>query len=118
MRKIRSLASPAKIVGMVLYALFCGISIFLLSVNDYEWMVGERNVDGTRATLCTIPAPMDDSSDVAMLATLALVAVLFSCGLSHLIKRRRVDMSLVFALFLLGFWWYRFLGRSFLCHAH
>jgi hypothetical protein len=112
MSQIRDMASPAKVAGTFLYALFCGVSTILLSAKDYEWMVGEPNADETKTTLCTIPAPMNDLSDVARLVTLVMVALLLACGLSHLIKRRRVNMSLVFALSLLGPWWYRFWGRT------
>jgi hypothetical protein len=105
----------AKIVLATAYALACAVAILILSGQDYEWMVGERDPDGSVLTLCTIPAPTDnDTSEMAMLA-LILVVALLAPGLIGLIRRRRIGLPLALSLGLLALWGYRFFGRTAFC---
>ena len=100
----------AMIALMIAYALFCAVLILLTSAGDYEGMIGER-VDGEVLTLCTIPASMDDTSDMAI-PLLFLIAVLFVPGVIRFIRHRRIGPSLVLALGLLIFWVYSFFVRK------
>ena len=93
MSRGRSTASQAKIFGTVLYALCCSIAIVVLSVRDYEWMIGEREVDGSVLTICSIPTSADDPSDVARLVTLGMVAVLLVFGLERLVRRKAGEFA-------------------------
>jgi hypothetical protein len=103
-----------RITLTIVYALGCGAAILLLSGQDYEWMIGERDQDGSVLTHCAIPTPTDDMSDMAYPA-LILIAVLFAPGLFHLIKQRRIGLSLTLSLGLLALWIYRFLVRVAFC---
>jgi hypothetical protein len=64
-RVVFVMSRVAKITLTIIYALACGAAILLLSGQDYEWMIGERDLDGSVLTRCTIPAPIDDVSDMA-----------------------------------------------------
>jgi hypothetical protein len=103
-----------KIALAIVYTVVCGATILLHSVQEYEWMIGERDPDGSVLTLCTIPTPTDDTSDMAMPA-LILIAVLLLPGLIGLIRRRRMGLPLVLSLGLLALWGYRFYGRTAFC---
>ena len=104
----------AMIALAISYALACAIIILMSSEGDYEWMIGERELDGSVLTLCTIPASTDDTSDMAAPA-LVLIAVLLVPGVIHLIRRRRVGPSLLLSLGLLTLWGYRFFVRTAFC---
>ena len=103
-----------KITLAILYALACAVIILIFSEGDYEWMIGEREPDGSSLSLCTIPASTDNTSDMAIPA-LILIAVLFVPGLIRLMRQRRVSPSLPLSLGLLALWAYRFFGRTAFC---
>ena len=88
--------------------------IIILSEQDYESMIGEHARDGSVLTICTIPAPTDDTSDMAMPAMI-LIAVLFVPGLIRLLKERRIGLLLFLSFGLLVLWAYRFYGRTAFC---
>ncbi|WP_122885479.1 DUF2645 family protein [Burkholderia pseudomallei] len=98
----------------ILYALACAFLIVLFSERDYEWMIGQREPHRSVLTVCTIPASTDDSSDMAIPA-LILIAMLFVPGLIHLIRQRRIGLSLLLSLGCLALWAYRFYGRTAFC---
>lgn len=110
----KNVARWARIGVPILYALACAFLIVLLSARDYEWMIGQREPDGSVLTICTIPAPTDDTSDMAILALLPIVA-LFVPGLIYLVRQRRISLSLLLSLGCLALWIYRFYWRTAFC---
>jgi hypothetical protein len=111
-RKIVSLLSHGV---LFLYVLLSGLAIFLLSMNDYKWMVGERDTDGTILTLCALPVPSDDTSDVALIVTLITAFPLLIFGVARLVQRRQGRLPLVLCLGLLALWGYCVGRRTLSC---
>jgi hypothetical protein len=116
MSEDRRIVSLARVFAACAYALFCAIAIALLSASDYDWMLGEKEADGTALGVCSIPIPADDAADVTRLLTLAMVMGLLVPGLACLIKRRQIGLHLLLGVALLIFWGYRFWSRAFLCN--
>lgn len=112
--KRAKIASGAMIALPVLYALACTFFIVLLSERDYEWMIGQRESHQSVLTVCTIPASTDDTSDMAI-PVLIPIAMLFVPGLIHLIRQRRIGLSLLLSLGCPALWAYRFYGRTAFC---
>jgi hypothetical protein len=110
----KAIVRLAKITFAILYSLVCTAVILLFSEGDYEWMVGQREPDGSVLTLCTIPTSTDSTSDMAI-PTLVLIAVLFVPGVIRLITRWQVGPSLFLSLGLLALWIYRFFIRAVFC---
>jgi len=108
-------AAWIKRIGVVSYALLCALFIIVVSGKDYEWMVGEKEANGSMFTHCMIPLSMDDTADVTKPLTFFAIVVLPIFGLVRLIKRRQVGLSLVLGFGLLLLWAYRFWGRTWFC---
>ena len=97
------------------YAIFCFLAVIILSIQDTDWMIGEKDRDGTVLTACTIPAPGDDTSDVAVPVSLMLIAGLLLPGLFSLVRRRRVGAPLLLGTGLLLYWAVLLFGRKAFC---
>ena len=107
-------ARLAEVILPLLYALFCAIIILVFSEREYEWMIGQHDLGGPALTLCTIPAPTDDTSDMAI-PTLFLIIVLLVPGLMRFIGKRRVGLSQRPSSGLFALWAYRFFIRTTFC---
>jgi hypothetical protein len=69
-----------KASALAAYALTSWIFIYILSTNDYEWMIGEKDADGSAMTICSLPLRNDDYSDIALLMMIVLYRSLSSWG--------------------------------------
>lgn len=99
----------------IAYAIFCLLAVTVLSIQDTDWMIGEKDRDGTVFTACTIPAPGDDTSDVAIPVSLLLIAGLLLPGVVSLVRRRRVGAPLLLGTALLLYWAALLFGRTAFC---
>lgn len=108
----RRLLPPALTIG---YAIFCFFAVTVLSIQDTDWMIGETDRDGTAFTACTVPAPGDDTSDVAIPVSLLLIAGLLLPGLFSLVRRRRVGAPLLLGTGLLLYGAALLFGRKAFC---
>jgi hypothetical protein len=69
-----------KASALAAYALTSWIFIYILSTNDYEWMIGEKDKDGSAMTICSLPPRNDDYSDIAPLMMIVLYRSVSSWG--------------------------------------
>jgi Protein of unknown function (DUF2645) len=104
-----------KHAGLFLYAMVCGAAMSVLAIQDNEWMIGEQDRDGQAFTICTIPAPGDDTSDVALPVALILIAPLLLAGLLDLARARRIGAPLLLGVALLFYGAWLFFGRAAFC---
>lgn len=104
-----------KRLGLLLYAAACAMALSVLAIQDNEWIIGEQDRDGQAFTICTIPAPSDDTSDVALPVALILIAPLLLAGLLDLARARRVGAPLLLGVVLLLYAAWLFFGRTAFC---
>ena len=97
------------------YAIFCFLAVTILSIQDTDWMIGEKDRDGTLFTACTVPDPGDDTSDVAIPVSLMLIAGLLVPGLFTLVRRGRVGTPLFLGTGLLLYGAVLLFGRKAFC---
>jgi hypothetical protein len=71
-----------KALALAAYALTSWIFIYILSTNDYEWMIGEKDKDGSAMTICSLPLRNDDYSDIAPLMMIVFVSIALIMGVS------------------------------------
>ena len=97
-----------------LYAAAVSVVIVVLSGSPYEFMIGD--VEGNRKiTICNLPVPADDSRDVSLPLTAALVLVLVITGVIGSVRSKRVTPALVLGRLLVLIWFYRFFFRTLGC---
>src|SRR5262245_2678310 len=104
-----------RVIGVALaivYSIACLLLILLGAQKEYEWMVGD---DGEKLTICTIPAPADDTTGLYASVTFCFILVLFTIGAMNSIRARRVRLSLALSLGLFLFWAYQFFLRTLGC---
>jgi hypothetical protein len=77
-----------KALALAAYALTSWIFIYILSTNDYEWMVGEKDADGSAMTICSLPLRNDDYSDIAPLMMIVFVSIGLIMGVRHMRRQR------------------------------
>lgn len=99
----------------ITYAIFCFLAVTILSIQDTDWMIGEKDRDGTAFTACTIPAPGDDTSDIALPVSLLLIAGLLLPGVFALVRQRRVGAPLLLGTGLLLYGAVLLFGRTAFC---
>ena len=104
-----------KALALAAYALTSWIFIYILSTNDYEWMIGEKDTDGSAMTTCSLPLQNDDYSDIAPLMMIVFVSIALITGVRHMRRRTNFIPSLAVGSGLVLFTAYRFFGRTLLC---
>jgi hypothetical protein len=97
-----------------LYLLSGLFFILLVSLNPYEWMIGETLPGDLRPlTHCTLPVPSDDVSDLGILIV-PLVAAGAGIGLSW--RKTNIGRAVLVSAGLLGVYAvYKFYLRSIFC---
>jgi hypothetical protein len=79
--------NPLKALALATYALTSWIFIHILSTNDYEWMIGEKDTDGSAMTICSLPLQNDDYSDIAPLMMIVFVSIGLIMGVRHMLRQ-------------------------------
>jgi hypothetical protein len=104
-----------KALALAAYALASWIFIYILSTNDYEWMIGEKDADGSVMTICSLPLRNDDYSDIAPLMMIVFVSIGLFMGVRHMRRLTNFIPNLAVGSGLVLFTAYRFYGRTLLC---
>ena len=104
-----------KTLALAAYALTSWILIYILSTKDYEWMIGEKDTDGSTTTICSLPLQNDDYSDIALLMMFVFVSIGLIMGVGHRLRQTNFIPNLAVGLGLVLFTAYRFFGRKLLC---
>ena len=99
-------------IGASLYAIFCVAMMFIMPMNEYEWMLEDAKARAEGLTFCGLP--LDDGVDARIIALIVLLPlVIAGCALS--VKKRRVHYSAWLALLVLLIWGWRFFVHYPLC---
>jgi len=114
-RKLSKAIRILTIATTIGYAVFSLVAIGMFATPDYEsWWTGPE-VPGPKPDYCYAPPPADDDLGDGMVLGFILIAVLLVPGLIHLIRKRRISLSLILAVGLLLYWTYAFFKQSIFC---
>ncbi len=100
------------IIGISVYALFCIVMMFILPMNDYEWMLDDPLLREEGLTFCGLP--LDDDID-ARFFTLVVIAPLVIAGGALSLRARRMHYAGWLAVAVLLVWAWQFLIHYPLC---
>jgi hypothetical protein len=99
-------------IGTLLYAFFCVATMFMMPMNEYEWMLDDPKARAEGLTFCGLP--LDDGIDARIITLIVLLPlVITGCVLS--VKKRRIHYSTWLALVVLLVWGWRFFIHYPLC---
>ncbi len=99
-------------IATSLYAFLCLATIFMLPMNEYEWMLDDPKARAVGLDFCGLP--LDDGIDARMIAFIVqLPLVIAGCALS--VKKRRIHYAAWLALVVLLVLGWRFLVHYPLC---
>ena len=106
---------PIKWFALCVYGIVTAVVIYVLSLEPYEWMVGEKSDDGLLVTLCTLPDSQNSDGDVSALCILVLISLSLLPGGIGAVKHKRWNPLLIMGMVLVLFAAYRFFGQSLAC---
>lgn len=100
------------VIGASLYATFCMVTMFMMPMNEYEWMLDDPKARADGLNFCGLP--LDDGIDARIIMLIVLLPlVILSCTLS--VKKRRIHYTAWLALSVLLVWGWRFFIHYPLC---
>jgi hypothetical protein len=99
-------------IGTFLYAFFCVATMFVLPMNEYEWMLDDPKARADGLTFCRLP--LDDDIDARIITLIVLLPLIIAGGVLS-VRKRRLHYSALVALAALLVWGWRFFVHYPLC---
>jgi hypothetical protein len=99
-------------LGTCLYAFLCVTMMFMLPMNEYEWMLDDPKARADGLTFCGLP--LDDDIDARIITFIALLPLIVAGGALS-VRKRRIHYSASIALAVLLVWGWRFFVHYPLC---
>ncbi len=95
-----------------IYASSCAAMMFMMPMNEYEWMLGDPKARADGLTFCWLP--LDDGIDARGLTFVAMLPLFFMGGVLS-VRTRRIHYAAWLALTVLALWGWRFFIHYPLC---